>query len=107
MEFEIFFKSDLGKVRETNEDTVVVDAEKKIFAICDGFGESSFGKIASSMSSETLLRYFGNGARNKRPAIDPALNYDAIDLVTAIHLANLRLYNFVDKYIDMQKAQIF
>jgi len=100
MDIEVSNQSDLGKVRENNEDTVFSNPEQGIFVICDGFGESSYGKVASTLSAKTIVDYFGHDKTDRNIPLKFNINADAASLVTAIHLANLRLYNFVDRYID-------
>jgi len=42
--------SDVGFVRENNEDSFVVDNEKAIFAVADGVGGLPFGNLASKLA---------------------------------------------------------
>jgi len=53
------WKSDKGKVRENNEDSVLADAEKGIFLLADGMGGQRGGEVASDLAVRTayeLLR---------------------------------------------------
>lgn len=100
MSVELSYQSDLGKVRDNNEDTIVSNPEQGIFVVCDGFGEGRCGKIASTISAKTIIEYFEHDNVNNEIPLNFDINSDASFLVTAIHLANLRLYNFVDRFID-------
>jgi serine/threonine protein phosphatase PrpC len=44
------WKSDIGKVRENNEDNVLVDPPRGIFLLADGMGGASGGEIASALA---------------------------------------------------------
>lgn len=54
-------KSDIGKMREENQDRVcfsVLDESCLYSAVCDGMGGRSGGSIASSIASETITNEF-------------------------------------------------
>ncbi len=44
------WKSDIGKVRENNEDKVLLDPPRGIFLLADGMGGASGGEIASALA---------------------------------------------------------
>ena len=52
MRIEVGFSSDIGKVREGNEDSVLV--EHPLYAVADGMGGARGGEVASRMAIETL-----------------------------------------------------
>lgn len=54
---KIAYKSDVGKKRKNNEDSVAVDKEKGIFALADGMGGHQAGEIASNEAVEKALAY--------------------------------------------------
>ena len=47
-------KSDVGKVRPSNEDGMLFDVDLGLFAVADGMGGHNAGEVASSMALETL-----------------------------------------------------
>jgi PPM family protein phosphatase len=50
MQFSSHGHSDVGFVRENNEDSFVIDNEKAIFAVADGVGGLPFGNLASRLA---------------------------------------------------------
>ena len=59
-------KSDLGCVRQNNEDNFGYDARFGIFVVCDGMGGAAAGEVASKTSVDTVLKYFRDAARSHR-----------------------------------------
>ena len=55
--------SDVGRVRQINEDRYLADADAGLYAVADGVGGHQAGEVASQTSVETLLRTFGEGER--------------------------------------------
>lgn len=74
-------KSDIGKVREHNEDSFLCDEDLYIFAVADGMGGHSFGEIASTLALETI--------RSKLTSFNPSTEL----LQSSIQKANLEVFN--------------
>lgn len=47
-------KTDIGLVRETNEDSIRLVPEKQLFIVCDGMGGHKAGEVASSSACEII-----------------------------------------------------
>lgn len=70
-----FYLSDVGKVRDHNEDNVVIIKNKNeeyLMAVADGMGGHSAGEIASSLAVDYLVNSFND-------------NFDNLDKVQAIN----------------------
>jgi len=53
---EIGFLTDIGLKREINEDTILVDADKKIIILADGMGGHLAGEVASRLAVDVAYR---------------------------------------------------
>ena len=51
-----FFKSDIGKLRENNEDALYASDEHLLFLLADGMGGHLGGEIASNMAIKIIAR---------------------------------------------------
>lgn len=53
----IGYITDVGRLRENNEDSLFVDDGQRIFIVADGVGGQNAGEIASSMAVKEISRY--------------------------------------------------
>src|ERR1039458_3209746 len=71
---EVAGRSDVGRVRPSNEDNFGYDQRLGIFVVCDGMGGHAAGEVASQIAVDTILTYF----RERTPKVeDNALLDDA------------------------------
>ena len=56
--------TDVGRVRQINEDRYLADDKLNLYAVADGVGGHQAGEVASQTSVETLQRSFSEGDRN-------------------------------------------
>ncbi len=97
---EYFGLSDVGRRRTNNEDSIMIDAETSLFAVCDGLGGQNAGEVASRLTAETLQVFIDKSHREKDITwpygITMDLSFDGNRLFTAIGLANKTVYRAAD-----------
>lgn len=78
-------KSDPGRKRELNEDTLLVWSEREIYAIADGMGGYAAGEVASQLAIETLERVLTTGELGE---LEEGLPQRGAELMAAFRVAN-------------------
>jgi PPM family protein phosphatase len=93
---EVAGKSDVGCVRQNNEDNFGYDSRYGIYVVCDGMGGQAAGEVASKLAVDTVLTYFREAAKNDSfPGADATtvnLSPRANALDGAIQLANTAIF---------------
>jgi len=62
-------QSDVGRVRQNNEDSIISAPELGLFGVCDGLGGHAAGEVASAIASETLVRALGENSQRADKAL--------------------------------------
>ncbi|MBT3955198.1 MAG: serine/threonine-protein phosphatase [Elusimicrobiaceae bacterium] len=87
--------TNVGKVREKNEDAVLISKDLELLAVADGMGGHNAGEVASSMSIETLhsvLKDIDNGSVEVPTDLDQNLSELERKLLFATNIANLAVF---------------
>ncbi|RLG52440.1 MAG: Stp1/IreP family PP2C-type Ser/Thr phosphatase [Thermoproteota archaeon] len=72
---KFWFKSDVGMVRESNEDCLFVDEKLRLFIIADGMGGHRAGEIASSTAIEVVSNLL---KESLKPSLDRKAIFETI-----------------------------
>jgi serine/threonine protein phosphatase PrpC len=88
--------TDVGLLREHNEDSLVLMPEHGVVAVADGMGGHRSGDVASQLAVSTLTDFFtvvvGRDGTWPFPA-DPTLSDEENYIVTSLRLANRRIFD--------------
>lgn len=61
MELEFWATTDVGRVRDHNEDNFLVDKRLKLFVVCDGMGGHAAGEVASAICVKVVREVISSG----------------------------------------------
>jgi PPM family protein phosphatase len=86
--------SDVGRVREHNEDTLGVDADIGLFVLADGMGGYNAGEVASGIAVKTVMSLVKEALEHQDMGAATGSTYDrpSIVLRDAIARANKIIY---------------
>ncbi len=89
-------ETNVGIKRAHNEDNLYLPVDERLAIVADGMGGHASGAAASQMAVETVVEHFQNTAEDQTLTwpfkVDKGTRADENRLVTAIKLANLKIY---------------
>lgn len=93
--------TDVGKMRKANEDSHYVSNDDNLIIVCDGMGGQVAGGLASKIAVETIKDVYldieDKHFQGDFYEMEDALTRSARRLVTAVRIANRRLYKLAVK----------
>ena len=85
-------KTDVGRRRKHNEDSILLRPELQLFIVADGMGGHNAGEVASALAARSVENFFAATATDGLPpeseGVDEHLSVDARRLVGAVRKAN-------------------
>lgn len=96
-QFRIRFsgQTDIGKVRDHNEDNLLLPSEMPLAVVSDGMGGHACGEVASQIAVETLDRFYKETAEQgvaTFPFRMPQLHVERDRMTSAVKLANASIH---------------
>jgi len=99
-----FGATDVGLRRKLNEDSLLVDESHRLFVVADGMGGHNAGEVASKLTVETVGKFVQRSTEEEEITwpygVDPKLSLNANRLLTAVMLANKRVWKEADNKQD-------
>lgn len=106
MTLDYAVRSDAGRVRENNEDSVCVAPELNLFVLSDGMGGQACGEVASRLATETIVAQCRDGLGNAAISGARESTGGASDtsnrLAEAVRAANLAVHQASQKSKELQ-----
>lgn len=89
--------SDVGRVRQVNEDSIWLDNQQQAWVVADGMGGHAAGQVASQIATQEIAQFLTH-ARHQPQFVwpfEPDLqrSVEANLLTNALRIANVRIYN--------------
>jgi serine/threonine protein phosphatase PrpC len=97
LRLEIGAKTDVGRVRQNNEDSLAMAPDLKLFIISDGMGGEAHGEVASALAVEAIRAYCSEAAARgatAEPGKSQVQGFLAAtnQLGSAVHAANQKVF---------------
>lgn len=89
-------RSETGRVRSNNEDSLCLVPELNLFVLCDGMGGYACGEVASRLAADTIAAHIREAAANPSLPLTglliPGVSASANRLASAVRQANHAIF---------------
>jgi|GEM_PF-164530 len=89
-------KTDVGKLRKENEDSILINADKRLYAVADGMGGHAGGKDASTIALEVIEQNYELN-QETMPEKDKITEFTLDSLADSILRAHRRIKKINDR----------
>lgn len=94
VEVKAFGLTDVGRQRQHNEDSFLVDPDVKLFVVADGMGGHAAGEVASGIAVESVAEFIARTDEDEATwpmPLDTRLRRSTNRLVASLQIANKRV----------------
>jgi len=112
---ETFGMTDVGLVRDGNEDALLLLEDEKLYVVADGMGGHSAGEVASAFTIESVRAFYNDSDLTKRvksaylrarrggAELSPAeRSHHALRLKKAVESANISVYRLAQQHEQLR-----
>lgn len=96
LRMDVGARTDVGRVRENNEDAFRIAVPQKLYVVSDGMGGEAHGEVASELAVNTIVEQginsLGNSSLSLSGQTNAALSERTNRLASAVHLANEKIH---------------
>jgi protein phosphatase len=96
LRIEVAGETNVGMKRTHNEDNFAILEDSGLYIVADGMGGHASGEVASKMAVDSMREFFQATSQDPERTwpykMDRSKGYEENRLITAIKLANLRIY---------------
>lgn len=95
MRLRVGAATDMGRVRDLNEDAYTIRAKQGLFVVCDGMGGAPAGEVASEMAAQTILEQLNGSVHHTATSSEDQRAYlpQTSHLAEAVRRSNEVIYN--------------
>src|SRR6185295_10463213 len=92
LQMRIAGDTNVGKVRSTNEDSMIVDHQLRLYVVLDGMGGANAGDIASQTARDAIGGFVAHNRLNSEPKklLEAAIQYGSASVFNAAQQARDR-----------------
>jgi serine/threonine protein phosphatase PrpC len=106
VKMDVGARTDMGRVRDNNEDAYRIEPSLGLYVISDGMGGEAHGELASNLAVETIVEHCQASLSDPsapslgetRPDLSPRTNR----LAGAVYLANQRIYDSGERNLEQR-----
>src|ERR1019366_5652392 len=106
VKIDVGARTDVGCVRDNNEDAYRIEPALGLYVISDGMGGEAHGELASNLAVETIIEhckaFLEDPADTNYGEAHPELSPRTNRLASAVYLANRRIYDAGERNIEQR-----